>query len=62
MQDSENHDTSSLDRVENRAGKSRNNGSANLAMDGREHVGILLDSPQGGLYGSEKLLAKLRPL
>src|SRR5688572_2192152 len=62
MQYSENHDTSSFDRVEDRKRKSRNDGSADLIVDGPEQLGILLDSPQGRLNGSEKLLAKLRSL
>lgn len=60
MQDSEHHNTSGLDRVEDRERESGNNGSTNLTMDGREHLGILLDGPQGRLNGGEKLLAKLR--
>ena len=46
VQNSENHSTSRLDHVEDRERKSVNNGSANLAMNGRKHLGIQLDGPE----------------
>ncbi len=47
MQDSENNGALRLGDIEDREGKPRNDGSANLAMNGLEYLGIQLNGPEG---------------
>ena len=46
MQDSENNSALRLGDIEDREGKPRNDGSANLTMNEFEYLGIQLDGPE----------------